>query len=265
MAWRARWRWRRGSNKGKDGGRRCAAIARFPRIPRIGRGDELLRPEDLEGMTLPGEVAPIPPMIGSDGEHERIKDDAGALRSSHGEEDGDEESALVPSLGTRCGCRRGASTRSMRTYALPAPQAKPGTTSRKRGGSDWWQARTLPEDGVDRTAAHAPAVPAFPVRGRTAASTARALRALSRAARRSGRPFEGMATFRTLDAEQRRLLRQRFQQLSPRQRARLLDRYRDATPSSANVPSAPKPERSGGGRNALASAGPAFPQLGEAV
>ena len=49
-------------------------------------GDELLGPEDLEGMTLPGEGAPIPPMIGSDGEHERIKDDAGALRSSHGEE-----------------------------------------------------------------------------------------------------------------------------------------------------------------------------------
>ena len=41
---------------------------------------------------------------------------------------------------------------------------------------------------------------------------------------------KGMATFRTLDAEQRRLLRQRFQQLSPKQRARLLDRYRDATP-----------------------------------
>ena len=49
-------------------------------------GDKLLGPEDLEGMTLPGEGAPIPPMIGSDGEHERIKDDAGALRSSHGEE-----------------------------------------------------------------------------------------------------------------------------------------------------------------------------------
>ena len=49
-------------------------------------GDELLGPEDLEGLTLPGEGAPIPPMIGSDGEHERIKDDAGALRSSHGEE-----------------------------------------------------------------------------------------------------------------------------------------------------------------------------------
>lgn len=49
-------------------------------------GDELLGPEDLEGMTLPGEGAPIPPMIGSDGEYERIKDDAGAQRGSHGEE-----------------------------------------------------------------------------------------------------------------------------------------------------------------------------------
>ena len=49
-------------------------------------GDELLGPVDLEGMTLPGEGAPIPPMIGSDGEHERIKDDGWALRGSHGEE-----------------------------------------------------------------------------------------------------------------------------------------------------------------------------------
>ena len=59
----------------------CVLCARVWRPPTSRWEKKSTSSRDEKGMS-----APIPPMIGSDGEYERIKDDAGALRGSHGEE-----------------------------------------------------------------------------------------------------------------------------------------------------------------------------------
>ena len=150
----------------------------------------MLGPEDLEGMTLLGGCAD-PAHDRLDGEHERIKDDAGALvrfarrgtvmRKCSGACCSGDSLGLPSRRPSRARCGRTASA---------CPRPKPGRPPGKRqqrlvAGAERFRRWSRLNDSARGGSS------AFPVTaGRSAASIARALRALSRAVPAQRGPFE---------------------------------------------------------------------------